>query len=240
MAWFDVSREQWGAKPPSRAVGSVEPVRLEIHHSASSVNMADPLTTVRAIQRLHMTAGNADVLYHGFITPDGRIVEGRGWGKRINTGLSADSLMVCVLGNFMDVLPTVEARMALRRLRENLPFAWQVTYHGERGAAEKKPTACPGTRLAEWVRLWRLEYAPTPTTGVKEGKEVLLPVLEQGARGGAVTALQALLNAKAGQGVEADGVFGVGTREAVRNVQRFFGVNADGKVGPVTWGLLFL
>ena len=46
---------------------------------------------------------------------------------------------------------------------------------------------------------------------------------------------QALLNALGSQGLEVDGRFGKKTEKAVRNWQTFFGLEADGIVGPQTW-----
>ena len=80
--------------------------------------------------------------------------------------------------------------------------------------------------------------APQPTTTGKCNVEVR--VLRQGHTGGDVKSLQALLNAKAGQRLTADGDFGPATDTAVRNVQRFCGLTADGIVGARTWGVLFL
>lgn len=52
-----------------------------------------------------------------------------------------------------------------------------------------------------------------------------------------VRKLQALLNKK-GYRVDADGLFGRGTENAVKDYQRFHGLVADGIVGPATWKLL--
>lgn len=50
--------------------------------------------------------------------------------------------------------------------------------------------------------------------------------------------LQGVMRLKAGQPVTIDGDFGPRTDEAVRNVQRFFGLVVDGIVGPKTWGVI--
>lgn len=103
------------------------------------------------------------------------------------------------------------------------------------------PTGIDMDAFRFWVALNILEKPVTPSPAPPVGVPgVVLPVLGVGARGGAVRSLQALLKVKASQDVAVDGVFGPGTRAAVANVQQFFGVNADGKVGPITWGLLFL
>jgi cell wall-associated NlpC family hydrolase len=53
--------------------------------------------------------------------------------------------------------------------------------------------------------------------------------LKQGSRGSDVRALQALLR-KAGFASRADGVFGSGTRRAVRRLERELGLRADGRI----------
>lgn len=68
-------------------------------------------------------------------------------------------------------------------------------------------------------------------------------VLRQGSRGGAVTILQSLLNAKGVGPLATDGNFGPATRNAVirfqRNTRAFLNLGnhmaIDGVVGPVTW-----
>ncbi|WP_250258181.1 peptidoglycan-binding protein [Dermabacter sp. Marseille-Q3180] len=63
------------------------------------------------------------------------------------------------------------------------------------------------------------------------------PKLRRGNRGDAVKNLQNLLN-KAGANIKADGIFGRGTYNAVRNFQASAGVGVDGIVGPRTWNKL--
>ncbi len=59
----------------------------------------------------------------------------------------------------------------------------------------------------------------------------------QGNRGVDTLAVQYLLQAR-GHSVSADGVFGSGTRSAVRAFQDARGLTDDGIVGPATWGAL--
>jgi peptidoglycan hydrolase-like protein with peptidoglycan-binding domain len=56
--------------------------------------------------------------------------------------------------------------------------------------------------------------------------------LKRGSEGPRVVQLQRWL------GISADGIFGSGTRHAVKRFQRSHGLTADGIVGPVTWSTL--
>jgi len=64
------------------------------------------------------------------------------------------------------------------------------------------------------------------------------PVLREGAKGAAVTALQNRLNALGHNVGAADGAFGPKTEAAVKSFQRAHGLTADGVVGPKTWDKL--
>ena len=64
-----------------------------------------------------------------------------------------------------------------------------------------------------------------------------LPVLQYGATGAAVRALQALLNAH-GAKLAIDGSFGPATRAALRSYQKENGLTIDGSCGPQSWGSL--
>jgi murein L,D-transpeptidase YcbB/YkuD len=76
---------------------------------------------------------------------------------------------------------------------------------------------------------------PTPVTVVEPAKTVLaakpaLPgILTVGSKGSAVKFLQEKLK------IEADGIFGPGTKNAVINFQLTHGLTADGIVGSNTW-----
>lgn len=72
---------------------------------------------------------------------------------------------------------------------------------------------------------------------VVEGTDDYL-VLEFGDRGPAVAVWQQQLNAAIGAQLPTNGVFGASTVEATRNFQRFFGLVADGVVGPQTRELM--
>lgn len=63
--------------------------------------------------------------------------------------------------------------------------------------------------------------------------------LKLGSRGDAVKILQRGLNNISGRGLTEDGVFGLATLAAVRDLQTWFHLDVDGVVGPQTWRLIF-
>lgn len=65
-----------------------------------------------------------------------------------------------------------------------------------------------------------------------------VPALSQGSTGSAVERLQRSLTAALGRTVSADGDFGPGTEQAVRDYQTSRSLGVDGQVGPATWGAL--
>ncbi|MEW2498676.1 N-acetylmuramoyl-L-alanine amidase [Streptomyces nodosus] len=64
------------------------------------------------------------------------------------------------------------------------------------------------------------------------------PALSQGSTGAAVQRLQRALTATLGRTVTADGDFGSGTQQAVRDYQTSRSLGVDGQAGPATWGAL--
>lgn len=65
-----------------------------------------------------------------------------------------------------------------------------------------------------------------------------MPLLKKGSQGEAVKKLQQTLNGK-GYKLTEDGDFGNKTEAAVKAFQKANGLEVDGEVGPMTWGVLF-
>ena len=88
--------------------------------------------------------------------------------------------------------------------------------------------------------------APPPTPPAESALGQILRVIadvatrvqRRGDKGPDVAVLQRVLNHKAGQNLDTDGVFGPATEAAVRNVQRWVGIDVDGIAGPQTWSVL--
>lgn len=108
-------------------------------------------------------------------------------------------------------------------------------------------TACPGqyiySRLGQIASDVNKKLGMT-TTEAKGVSDVYIQTLRNGAKGKTVTALQTLL---VGYGYKmesngtyygVDGSFGNATANAVRAFQHANGLDADGVVGPATWGKL--
>jgi cell wall-associated NlpC family hydrolase len=64
-------------------------------------------------------------------------------------------------------------------------------------------------------------------------------ILKLGDNNDCVKWLQAGINNRSGRGLTVDGVFGLSTLAAVRDLQDWFNIGIDGVVGPKTWALVF-
>ena len=82
----------------------------------------------------------------------------------------------------------------------------------------------------------RTSTGTTASAAVKEVSQ--LPTLAVGSKGGAVQALQILLNGYGFNVGNADGIFGGQTRKNVALYQASAGISADGVVGKTTWAHL--
>lgn len=69
-------------------------------------------------------------------------------------------------------------------------------------------------------------------------KAATMLLIKKGSKGSAVLQLQKMLNAK-GYKLTEDGDFGNKTEAAVKAYQKANGLEVDGEVGPMTWGVLF-
>jgi hypothetical protein len=128
-----VLQEVWRAELPApdydRISNKVK--NIIIHHSATSNSITDYTGLVRSIYTTHTQVnGYSDIGYNYLIAPDGTIFAGRDPGQDIeqdavlgahfcasNTG----TLGICILGNFMNVPATEQAKASLNHL-----LAWKT------------------------------------------------------------------------------------------------------------------
>ncbi len=151
------------AEPPPR--DSYEPLedvrRIVVHHSAT------PDGCVRLFRLLHRGLnGWIDVGYHyvignGTYSGDGEVEEGRpSWARGAHAkGGNADSLGICLVGNFEDSEPTAAQLGSLGRLLRGLVRLHRlkpedVVLHRDVGTCR---TACPGRNLDRAAVLARFQ-----------------------------------------------------------------------------------
>ncbi len=130
---------------------------LIIHHSAT----ARDTTTFEAVKKYHISKGWGDIGYHFFITPNGKVMAGRSENS-IGAHCQADSmnfksLGICLPGNFMTEVPTVEQLSSLLDLIKRLMSKYNIPKENVLGHREVSgaSTACPGDSLQKWVSTFR-------------------------------------------------------------------------------------
>ena len=110
---------------------------------------------VEAIRQHHKQLGWDDIGYHYIIDPDGVIHIGRS----LNTcgahtkGFNANSIGICLLGNFEVEEPTEKQLAQLNNLLRKLQDSWIPNVLSVRGHSEisLSPTLCPGKNLLRWL-----------------------------------------------------------------------------------------
>ncbi len=101
------------------------------------------------------------------------------------------------------------------------PMTWQALYNAGSGESKTPEPAQEVTQSANSSSKKREGY----------------PTVSYGDEGSYITELQEMLNTY-GAGLETDGIFGQATEQAVRSFQSTHGLEVDGIVGPMTWGML--
>ncbi len=195
-----ISPEVWrqGLPAPSYTPGLTEVRHVVIHHSATSNVVGDPYEAVRNIYTYHTQVnGWSDLGYNYLIAPDGTIFQGRddmGKGDPDNIvgahlcGVNSNTMGICLLGTFTNVLPTDAAIDALAGLvrwktdKENLSIFGAETHAigppaagvpakslphvcGHRDGCRPSYTECPGDLLyahLDEVRLLASEFSCEP------------------------------------------------------------------------------
>lgn len=137
-----ITRDEWGAPTTMTETFSTSAVnRIVIHHTATSVNMADPKVTVKAIFDYHncskadYEAGRCasgiccDIGYNYLIDPYGNLYQGRSGFIRTrgahavpNTG----SIGISIMGNFENDTPTQAALTTLAKLVAGLSQVYGI------------------------------------------------------------------------------------------------------------------
>lgn len=251
---------EWRPIPENYYQAPITPTQLIFH---SAVDAPGPSTLYNWFAR-----ADVGVETHCFITLEGEVEQYVDTNVRADGNLKANVRAISVEteddGNPDQREWTDEQVKAIKALTlwvhktHDVPLRmcpeWDqpgIGYHTMWGAPSPwtpSVKTCPGViRKRQWwaaIEPWIRAVAaatPPPVAPPPPGVcEVKVRVLGRGDKGGDVRSLQALLNAKAGKALTVDGDFGPKTDRAVRTVQRFFGLTADGIVGAKTWPCLFL
>lgn len=165
-----ISRSEWNAVDP-RPFARQEPVRITVHHEGTKLLPGDDaIRKIKGIQTWGMGPDRkwADVPYHYFIAPDGKIYEGRDVrtvGETNTEYNPAGHLLICCLGNYEEYeVPEAQLQSLIRMI------AWcSKTYHIplETLATHRdysKQTTCPGKNLYRYFQ---------DGTVLKEAKKLL-------------------------------------------------------------------
>ncbi|GJQ80201.1 putative peptidoglycan-recognition protein, partial [Trypoxylus dichotomus] len=101
-----ITRKEWNSRNVTTLEPSLRPSPyVIIHHSAGKecFDLEECYSRVRGIQDKHMDGRNwSDIGYNFLIGSDGRIYEGRGWGKigAHARGWNTNSVGICFMGMF--------------------------------------------------------------------------------------------------------------------------------------------
>lgn len=155
-----VSRATWdpdgGESDVAKMKKHGKPIFSIVLHHTQTPNepAAMERARLRGIRRFHREdKGWGEIAYHYFVGAEGTLYAGRDPGHAGDSGTRYDlegRLLVCVLGDFMERLPSETTRAVLvdfvvERLREHGLKPDAVTTHQMVAA-----TDCPGTALQEW------------------------------------------------------------------------------------------
>src|SRR5688572_7400522 len=118
-----------------------------IHHSVVYIN--DDITTMHDVQRLHQQDRRwADIGYHYLIGKEGTVYEGRPIDVRgVHVGgHNMGTLGICLLGNFMETVPTTIQLENTYAMVKWVAEALQLTHLGWHRQFNDN-TVCPGDNL---------------------------------------------------------------------------------------------
>ena len=148
-----IPRADWKAADPL-AFASHVPVRITVHHEGTKLLPADDaVRKIKGIQTWGMGPDRkwADVPYHYFIAPDGKIYEGRNVNTvgETNTEYNpAGHLLICCLGNYEEQEVPAEQLNSLIKMIAWCSKTYKIPY--ETLATHRdysKQTSCPGKNL---------------------------------------------------------------------------------------------
>lgn len=181
-----ITRDQWGAKPPTHAQSGWQggqPTGVAVHYVGGSgyIGLSDHaqcFNLMRSIQKYAQTGGNgwtySDIEYNLAACPHGEVFEGRGLHYQGAAQLDANNthLSVLVMANVRDTItgsPLAAAtNAAIALAQQTFPSIHQVVGHRDT-AGNPTGTNCPGDLIEQWLNAGRPgNGAPTPPPEVDD------------------------------------------------------------------------
>ena len=141
--------------------------KIIIHHTATSSDLDDPETAIRAIYQYHsVTRGWGDIGYNYLVAPDGSIYEGRAGGDGVvaghASGYNTGSVGIALLGNYEESEISGEMMQGLTSLIYEKADLHDIdpngagNFRGESipnilGHRDVGSTACPGDHTYDYM-----------------------------------------------------------------------------------------
>jgi hypothetical protein len=156
-----MTREQWGAKPPSQGMIPNAPSRITVHHTGTAPDPGASLQSkLRSLQNFSQADSKladgrrkapwSDVPYHFYIDVYGKVGQGRDvrFVGDTNTPFNpAGHIGVVLEGNFDAKPPTAAQVEALTGLLAKLTQSYRIAPSNIGAHRQFAQTACPGRHL---------------------------------------------------------------------------------------------
>lgn len=185
-----ITRSQWGASYGQGAAVPRRPVRGVVVHHAYRPNLTHGLSEavvrghVQTVERHHViTNGWAGIGYNFMIDQDGRIWEGRGWGRAGahagDAAINRDSVGICFLIDGQTCDPTEQAWRACEALiREGVRLGELAPDYLVTGHRDHRSTTCPGERVYRQLDRLRGLKVVTPSLSIPAPPPLVLERIE--------------------------------------------------------------
>lgn len=256
-----VTRAEAGLRPPLRRSLGILKGPITDHWNGPNLTVGGQLTwdhskcaaLWRGVQAYHMDHnGWSDIAYNFGECPHGYLFEGRGLNvinaaNGTNTGNKSSHGIFCFAGpnNPFTDQEKVGFREAVAFIAAHAPAEDRAIPH-----SDWHSTQCCGDARRDWVRSGMplptstpSTPSTTPATSPPPAKVSAFgdwptrkkPAIRNGSTGVLTRYLQDVIKQRAGGDIKVDGDFGPHTEKRVKDLQRVFGLKADGIVGPKTW-----
>ncbi|XP_013189612.2 peptidoglycan-recognition protein LB [Amyelois transitella] len=157
-----VDRNQWGAEPAKGQTALGAPVQfVVIHHSYQPgvcLTRQECITAMRSMQSFHQNdQGWVDIGYNFAVGGEGSVYEGRGWENvgAHAVGYNAQSIGICIIGDWINVLPPREALEATKQLIQiGVSLGYISPNYVLMGHRQASDTECPGSALFNEISTW--------------------------------------------------------------------------------------